>query len=165
MEPVATGIREFKATALVTRGMADAMGYLNGADLFKLLELTAHACARRFCGLPVVTAHVDPLDFNVRVRQDTKLTMMATINLVENSSMEIGVKVVQPLGLPNQEEVVTVAFFIVIAVNDDRKPTPLPVLKGDSDAAEQRRELARLRKQLRKEYQVKITELNRLMTY
>jgi len=164
-EYIPTGIKEFKGTALVTKTMTDLQGYITAGDLFKLLDLTAHACARRYCGQMVQTVQVDPLEFKVRVKAGDRLTLLATVNITGETSMEIGLKVInKPEGTDIEQTVVT-GFFHLVALDSTGRPVKVLPLKPATESEEQRLELARLRKQLRKEYAMKMTELNRLMSY
>lgn len=164
-EYIPTGIKEFKGTAQVTKGMVDQFGFITAGDMFKLLDLTAHACARRYCGQAVQTIQIDPLEFRKRVKLGDRLTMLATVNITGETSMEIGLKVInKPEGVDFEETIVT-GFFSLVAIDDKGKPVKVLPLKPSNDSEEQRLELARLRRQARKEYSTKMTELNRLMSY
>ena len=80
------------------------------------------------------------------------MTFKASINHTGTSSMEVGIKVLSENIRTQETRHANSCFFTIVAVYDDRKPTPVPPLRPFSPEERRRHAAAELRKQLRQEY-------------
>ena len=79
------------------------------------------------------------------------MTFLACVNYTGTSSMEIGIKVLAQNIRTQDVRHVNSCFFTMVAVDDDRKPVPVPPLRPFTPDEKRRYEAAKARKQLRQE--------------
>jgi acyl-CoA hydrolase len=138
-------------TVLMTPDMANFAGNVHGGTILKLLDQAAYACASRYAARYVVTVSVDQVVFRQPIYVGELVTFLAAINHTGKSSMEVGIKVVAQNIRTQEERHVNSCFFTMVAVDDERHPSPVPALQpADSDGRRRFAE-ALLRKQLRQE--------------
>ena len=79
------------------------------------------------------------------------VTFLASVNHTGTSSMEVGIKVLAQDIRSQAMRHVNSCFFTMVAVDDDRKPGPVPPLRPFTPEEKRRFEAAKLRKELRRE--------------
>jgi acyl-CoA hydrolase len=140
-------------TVLMTPDTANFAGNVHGGHLLKCLDQVAYACASRYAARYVVTLSVDQVTFREPIFVGELVTFLASVNYTGTSSMEIGIKVLaQEIRSQNMRHVNS-CFFTMVAVDEQRKPVPVPPLRPFSPDEKRRFEAAKLRKQLRIEMQ------------
>lgn len=151
---------QLRMTVLMTPDMANFSGNVHGGTILKLLDQVAYACAARYAGSYVVTMSVDQVMFRQPIHVGELVTFLASVNYTGTSSMEIGIKVIAENIRTQVVRHANSCFFTMVAVDDDRKPTPvLPLVPADAD--EKRRfEAAKLRRQLRQELERRFKEIS-----
>jgi acyl-CoA hydrolase len=152
---------ELSMTVLMTPDMANFSGNVHGGAVLKLLDQVAYACASRYAGRYVVTVSVDQVMFLQPIHVGELVTFLASINHTGTSSMEVGVKVVAENIRSQIKRHVNSCFFTMVAVDDDRKPAPVPPRKPASADEKRRFDQAVLRKELRKELQQRFASIKR----
>jgi acyl-CoA hydrolase len=138
-------------TVLMTPDMANFAGNVHGGTVLKFLDQVAYACASRYAGRYVVTLSVDQVMFLQPIHVGELVTFLAAVNHTGSSSMEVGIKVVAENIRSQQERHVNSCFFTMVAVDDDRRPVPVPPLQPAPGDETRRLQEALLRKQLRQE--------------
>jgi len=144
-------------TVLMTPDTANFAGNVHGGTILKLLDQVAYACASRYAGRYVVTLSVDQVTFRQPVHVGELLTFLASVNHTGTSSMEVGIKVVSEKIRTQQVRHVNSCFFTMVAVDDERKPAPVPPLRPFSPDEQRRHAAALVRKQLRQEFNQRAT--------
>lgn len=142
---------QLSMTVLMSPDMANFSGNVHGGAILKLLDQVAYACASRYSGCYVVTLSVDQVMFLQPIHVGELVTFLASVNYTGTSSMEVGVKVVAENIRTQVVRHVNSCFFTMVAVDEDRKPVPVPVLSPSTHDERRRWDAALLRKQLRKE--------------
>lgn len=140
-------------TVLMTPDTANFAGNVHGGHLLKWLDQVAYACASRYSGKYVVTISVDQVTFREPIFVGELVTFLASVNYTGTSSMEVGIKVLAQEIRSQRVRHVNSCFFTMVAVDDDRKPVPVPPLHPSSPDEKRRFEAAKLRKELRMEMQ------------
>jgi acyl-CoA hydrolase len=140
-------------TVLMTPDTANFAGNVHGGHLLKWLDQVAYACASRYSGKYVVTISVDQVTFREPIFVGELVTFLASVNYTGTSSMEVGIKVLAQEIRSQRVRHVNSCFFTMVAVDDDRKPVPVPPLNPSSPDETRRFEAAKLRKELRMEMQ------------
>lgn len=140
-------------TVLMTPDTANFAGNVHGGHLLKWLDQVAYACASRYSGRYVVTISVDQVTFREPIFVGELVTFLASVNYTGTSSMEVGIKVSAQEIRSQRVRHVNSCFFTMVAVDDDRKPVPVPPLHPSSPDEKRRFEAAKLRKELRMEMQ------------
>ncbi len=138
-------------TVLMTPDTANFAGNVHGGTILKLLDQVAYACASRYSGRYVVTLSVDQVMFRQPVHVGELVTFLASINYTGSSSMEVGIKVIAQDIRTQEARHVNSCFFTMVAVDEHRKPVPVPALRPFSPDEKRRHAAALSRKQLRQE--------------
>lgn len=138
-------------TVLMTPDTANFAGNVHGGTILKLLDQVAYACASRYAGRYVVTLSVDQVMFRQPVHVGELVTFLASVNHTGTSSMEIGIKVIAEDIRTQVVRHVNSCFFTMVAVDDERKPVPVPPLRPFTPDEKRRHAAAQVRRQLRQE--------------
>lgn len=117
-----------------------------------MLDQVAYACASRYASRYVVTLSVDQVMFRQPVHVGELVTLLAAVNHTGTSSMEVGIKVVAQEIRSHQQRHVNSCFFTMVAVDDERKPVPVPPLRPFTPDEKRRYAAALTRKALRQEF-------------
>ena len=149
---------QLRMTVLMTPDMANFSGNVHGGTILKLLDQVAYACAARWAGCYVVTLSVDQVTFRQPIHVGELVTFLASVNFTGTSSMEIGIKVLAENIRTQEVRHVNSCFFTMVAVDEDRKPVPVPPLRPFTPEEKRRYEAALLRKKLRQELAVRFAE-------
>jgi acyl-CoA hydrolase len=139
-------------TVLMTPDTANFAGNVHGGTILKLLDQVAYACASRYAGCYVVTLSVDQVTFRQPIHVGELVTFLASVNHTGTSSMEVGIKVLAENIRTQAKRHVNSCFFTMVAVDEDRKPVPVPPLRPFSPEERRRHAAAEVRKQLRQEF-------------
>ena len=146
-------------TVLMTPDMANFSGKVHGGAILKLLDQVAYACGSRYAGKYVVTLSVDQVMFREPINVGELVTFLASVNYTGTSSMEIGIKVVAEDIRRQTVRHANSCFFTMVAVDDEGRPTPVPVLEPDTPDERRRHAAAGIRRQLRREMEQRQLEL------
>jgi len=134
---------------------------VHGGTILKLLDQVAYACASRYAARYVVTLSVDQVLFLQPVHVGELVTFLASVNHTGKSSMEVGVKVIAENIRTQAQRHVNSCFFTMVAVDDERKPVPVPALLPNTPEEVRRFADAQVRKQLRQELQQRYAALRK----
>ena len=146
-------------TVLMTPDTANFAGNVHGGTLLKLLDQVAYACASRYAARYVVTLSVDQVVFRQPVHVGELVTLMASVNHTGTSSMEVGIKVMAQDIRTQATRHVNSCFFTMVAVDDERKPMPVPPIRPFSPDELRRHAAAIVRKDMRIEQQERFAAL------
>jgi uncharacterized protein (TIGR00369 family) len=153
--PSITSSHELTMTVLMTPDMANFTGNVHGGTLLKLLDQVAYACASRYAGAYVVTVSVDQVVFRQPIHVGELVTFLASVNHVGRSSMEIGIKVLAENIRTQQTRHVNSCFFTMVAVDERGRKVDVRPWVPTTDDQRRRAEQAMLRRQLRRELQIR----------
>lgn len=164
MARIATGApaaapRELSMSVLMTPDTANFAGHVHGGTILKLLDQVAYACASRYASRYCVTLSVDQVMFRQPVHVGELVHFMASVNHTGSSSMEVGIKVVAEQIREQSVRHVNSCFFTMVAVDDERKPTPVPPLQPQTPDEHRRWAAALVRKQMRRELEQRFAAL------
>jgi acyl-CoA hydrolase len=146
-------------TVLMTPDMANFSGNVHGGTVLKFLDQVAYACASRYAGRYVVTLSVDQVMFRQPIHVGELVTFLAAVNHTGTSSMEVGIKVIAENIQTQLLRHANSCFFTMVAVDDDRKPVPVPPLTPVTPDQKRRYAAAEVRKQLRQEFGLRFDAL------
>jgi uncharacterized protein (TIGR00369 family) len=151
-----TGPKYVKDTSLVVvqqmvQQDANLAGNVHGGVIMKLIDNTAGIVAiRHSCGV-VVTASLDRLDFHSPVFVGNLLRLIASINMVGKTSMEIGVRVEAEDLYTGEVRHTASAYLTFVALDENQKPRPVPQLILETEDEKRRNREAIQRRALRNE--------------
>jgi uncharacterized protein (TIGR00369 family) len=146
-------------TVLMTPDTANFAGNVHGGTILKLLDQAAYACASRYAGRYCVTLSVDQVMFRQPVHVGELVHVLASVNHTGSSSMEVGIKVVAEQIREKSVRHVNSCFFTMVAVDDERKPTPVPPLQPSTPDEHRRWAAALVRKEMRREAELRYAAL------
>jgi acyl-CoA hydrolase len=138
---------------------ANPHGTAFGGVIMAWIDMVAAMVAQRHCGKEVVTAGIDSLAFKEPIHIGDHVLLRAAVNYVSRSSMEIGVRVAREDAYTGQQVVATTAHLTFVALDKNKKPTPVPPIQPETDAEKRRYANAKLRVQARKELLGKISRI------
>lgn len=156
MEP---GNAQLSMTVLMTPDMANFSGNVHGGTLLKYLDEVAYACASRYAGSYVVTLSVDQVIFREPVHVGELVTFLASVNYTGNTSMEVGIKVVTENIRERSVRHSNSCFFTMVAVDDTRRPVPVPPRQPQSSEEKRRFLQGQQRRQIRQELEKRYQDL------
>ena len=128
---------------------------LFGGKLMEWIDIVAAVVARRHCGCQVTTAAVDHLEFLAPARLNDIVVMKGRITHAGRTSMEICVETfVEEAENWGVSRLVNRAYVIMVALDGERKPTPVPTLLPETEEEKADNEAAKSRMQERKKKKV-----------
>ncbi len=128
---------------------ANLAGNVHGGWIMKLCDDVAVIAATRLAGGRVVTAAVDAMKFRAPVKVGDVITLRATVNAAWRTSMEVGVRV-EAEHVPTAEITHTcTAYMTMVALGEDTKPVPLPMVEPATPEDERRHREANHRREVR----------------
>lgn len=133
-----SGSRHLEMTVLMTPDTVNFSGKVHGGHLLKHLDQVAYSCASLYSGKYVVTLLLDNAYFFEPVHVGELVTFKACINHVGRTSMEVGIRVVAENHRTRLRRHVMSCYFIMVAMDEAGKPTPVPQFEPHSDVEKQR---------------------------
>lgn len=150
--PKPGSVSETEMTEYVLPQHANVGGTVFGGQIMAWVDLCGAICAQRHAGHPCVTAFVDDLWFKRPVHVGQVVRLRAVVTATFRTSMEIDVKVEGEDTITGEYWETVTARVTFVALDDSRKPTPVPplLLATEADrmaqAAAEERRVARLAK-------------------
>ena len=142
---------------LIMPHQANPHGTAFGGVIVAWIDMVAAMTAQRHCGKEVVTAGIDSLAFKEPIRIGDHVVLKASVNYVSRSSMEVGVQVTREDPYSGEQVIATTAYLTFVALDENKRPTPVPPIVPETEQEIKRYENARLRVQARKELLRKTT--------
>jgi acyl-CoA hydrolase len=136
---------------LVMPQQANPQGTAFGGAIASWIDMVAAMAGQRHCGREVVTAQIDTLVFRHPIRIGDHVVLRALVNYVSRSSMEVGVQVVREDPYSGEQIVATTAYLTLVALDENKRPAPVPPLLPQTPEEKGRYERAKCRVQERKE--------------
>lgn len=135
---------------------SNSLGNVHGGVVLKLCDECGGIIAARHARRPAVTVTVDSVNFHRPVVLGQLLLVHGRITWVGRTSMEVELHVETENLLTGEVTHTNSAYFVYVALDEDRRPTPVPSLLLQTDEERQRfaegeaRQAARLARQGRK---------------
>lgn len=130
----------------------NGFGRLFGGRLLAWIDEVAGATARRHCGHDATTVAIDNLHFKSGAYLNDIIVIIGKVTHVGHTSMEVRVDTYRE-DQDGTRHPINRAYFVMVAMGDDCKPTPVPglILENDGERMEwenaiKRRELRLIRK-------------------
>ncbi|MDD3364106.1 MAG: acyl-CoA thioesterase [Syntrophomonas sp.] len=124
---------------------ANAAGNMHGGEVMKLMDSAAGVVGQRHCLCNVVTVSVDKMVFKEPILVGDLVVCDAELIFTGRTSMEIYVTVqVENLRL-GEIKLALEGYFVMIALDRNGRPTPVPPLKLETAEQEQRFQQAKER--------------------
>lgn len=141
---------ETEQIQIVFASHLNAQNRLFGGQLVSWIDVVAGAVARRHCNCNVTTAEIDNLVFRKPVDASSVVVLHGKLTYVGRTSMEVRVdSFIEELS--GMRSLVNTAYLVLVALDEDGKPTPVPGLVCETFQEKAEWEAAERRKKLRQE--------------
>ncbi|MFT7633334.1 MAG: acyl-CoA hydrolase [Mariniblastus sp.] len=118
---------------IVLPGDTNAHDTMFGGLLMHHIDETAAISARRHCHGSVVTASNDGVHFHRPIQRDDIVILESYVCAVGRSSMEIFVKILTENCVGDKiRQVAAISFLTFVALDEDGKPTEVPLVLPES---------------------------------
>src|SRR3989304_640287 len=117
---------------------ANVVGNVFGGTILRLIDEVASIVAFKHARSNVVTASIDRMDFYSPVFIGDILRLIASINYVHRTSMEIGVRVEAENPLTGEVRHTGTCFLTYVALDKNGKPTRGPSLTPETEEEKRR---------------------------
>jgi acyl-CoA hydrolase len=128
---------------------ANGLGAVLGGKIMHLVDIAGAIAAARHSRRFVVTASFDHMDFLHPVLIGQLIVLRASVNRAFRTSMEVGVKVFAEDLRSDEKRHVASAYLTFVALDDERRPTPVPPVVPETDEDQRRFEQAGARRAYR----------------
>jgi acyl-CoA hydrolase len=141
-------LKKFQAsmTQLVLPNDTNQLGNLLGGQVMHWIDLVAAIAAARHSQRICVTASVDELNFIHPIKLGEVVTLLASVNRVFRTSMEVGVKVLSENMLTGTIRHANTAYLTFVALDQQGAPTQVPQIQIETDEEHRRFEDALTRR-------------------
>ncbi len=129
---------------------SNSLGNIHGGWILKLCDECGGIIASRHARRPAVTVTVDSVTFHKPVMVGRLVSVHGHITWVGRTSIEVQLRVEAENLMTGEVTHTNSAYFVYVALDDDRRPTAVPSLLLDTDkaredfAAGEKRQAARL---------------------
>jgi acyl-CoA hydrolase len=141
-------LKKFQAsmTQLVLPNDTNQLGNLLGGQVMHWIDLVAAIAAARHSQRVCVTASVDELNFIHPIKLGEVVTLLASVNRVFRTSMEVGVKVLSENMLTGSIRHANTAYLTFVALDQQAAPTQVPQIRIETEEEHRRFEDALTRR-------------------
>lgn len=133
----------------MTQQDANLAGNVHGGTIMKLIDNTAGITAIRHTQANAVTASIDSLDFHSPVYVGDLLRVMASINYIGTTSMELGVRVEAENFMTGEVRHTSSAYLTFVSLDGNGKPEKIPPIAFETEDEKRRNSEAQERKSIR----------------
>ena len=128
---------------------ANIAGHVHGGVVMRLVDTAAGLAAIRHAAGLAVTVAIDEMTFLEPVLIGDMLVLLASVNAVGTTSMEIGVRVESHDPVTGRMRHVNSAYLVYVAVDDEGHPRPVPPLLVKTNLERRRQRESSLRREAR----------------
>jgi uncharacterized protein (TIGR00369 family) len=128
---------------------SNSLGTVHGGVILKLCDECGGIIASRHARRPAVTVTVDSVTFHQPALLGRLLLVHGRVTWVGRTSIEVELRVETENLLTGERIHTNSAFFVYVALDEARCPTPVPTLSLESEEERQRFEAGRRRQEAR----------------
>lgn len=134
---------------------ANVMGKVFGGTILALMDKAAGACAIRHAGQICVTATFDQVIFHSPIEIGELVRIVATVNAVGRTSMEISVEVHAMNVRTGTTRHTNTCYVTMVAIDEAGRPTPVAPLLAETEEERRLEAAANERMRARKQARVR----------
>ena len=138
---------EIQMREMVMPGDTNEHGTIFGGKIMSWIDIACAMVATKHSGHPVVTVHIDDIDFISPIKVGHHVIIKASMNYTGRTSMVIGVKVESENPYNGQIRKTTKAYMTFVALDDFGKPIEVAKLVPQTDQEKRRYNNAEKRKE------------------
>lgn len=136
-------------TELVLPQHTNSLGTVFGGVVMSWIDICAAIAAQRHAQKIVVTASIDALYFVKPIYKGWIVNLMASVNRVFETSMEVGVRVEAENPQTNERFRTATAYLTFVALSDSGRPVPVSQVIPKTSEEKRRYEMAQNRREMR----------------
>ena len=152
MEAMPARLSRTVQTQIVLNEHINGAGRLFGGRLMEWIDIVAGVAARRHSGCNVTTASVDTLSFKAPAYLNDTVSIEGVVTATGRTSMEVRVDTYVE-ALDGQRSMINRAYLVLVALDAQGHPTPVPPLLAETDEERAEQEAGLRRNALRKQRQ------------
>jgi len=122
-EPLSDALRMVE---IVYPDDTNSMGTLFGGRALWLMDRLAFLVASRFTRMPIVTACSEKVEFRAPVKEGDLIELLGRIVHVGRTSLRVGIEMYGENLLSGARHLCTTGEFVMVAVDAEGHPTPVP---------------------------------------
>lgn len=128
---------------------ANTLGNVLGGRVMHWIDVSAAMCAARHSRRVAVTASMDEIDFHSPVKVGEFVHLVAQVNFVARTSMEVGVTVEAENPITGERRLTGQGYLTFVALDEEGRPTPVPPLRLETEEERARFEAGWARRERR----------------
>jgi uncharacterized protein (TIGR00369 family) len=128
---------------------ANNHGNVHGGWIMKLADEAGALASTRHAGHRTVTVAIDQMVFHQPIHIGDLIILDAEVTYAGHTSMEVEVHVTAENPITGERIRANTAHFVYVALDEDRKPTPVPPLIAETPDEQRHLEAGRERQQRR----------------
>jgi len=128
---------------------ANNLGNVHGGWIMKLVDEAGALACMRHSQHRVVTVAMDQMTFRQPIRIGDLVILNAEVTYTGRTSIEVEVQVVAENPITGEQTHTNTAYLVYVALGEDGKPVPVPLLRADNPAEKARMQAARERQERR----------------
>jgi acyl-CoA hydrolase len=117
---------------------ANILGKVFGGTILELMDKAASTAAIRHAGRTCVTASFDHVTFREAIEIGNLVRLLASVNYVGRTSMEVGVKVLAMDVASGAVRHTNSSYVTMVAIDQQGRPVPVPPLVTETDVDRRR---------------------------
>lgn len=149
MEAKSAKASEVIMTQLVLPSHTNALDTVFGGTVMSWIDIAAAIAAQRHAQKEVVTAAIDELHFLAPIYKGWVVNLMASVNFVSRSSMEVGVKIESENPRTGERFHTASAYLTFVCLGSNGKPSVVPGLLLETEDQKRRHREAEIRREER----------------
>lgn len=118
---------ETRIVEIVFPTNTNSYGTLFGGHALSLMDRLAFIVASRYARKTVVTASSEKIEFRTPVKEGDLIELVGRIVRVGNTSITVDIDMYSENLLTGERSLSTTGEFVMVAVGEDGRPTPVPV--------------------------------------
>lgn len=126
---------EVHSADIVLPNQTNGHGTMFGGDVMALMDRAAAIAALRYARLPVVTASTERIDFRTPIQASEIIEAISRVIYAGRTSLIVRIHIYAEHPLVGDRRLCTTGYFSMVAVDKDGRPTPVPPLLLEDDAA------------------------------
>lgn len=128
---------------------ANPLGTVFGGKVLNIIDICGSMAAMRHCRQVIVTASIDSVDFHSPIHVGEWIIARAWVNYTGRTSMEVQVEIHAENALTGEKRHCCTAFLTYVALNNERRPMPVPPIHPQTPEEQRRYREAEERRKLR----------------
>jgi uncharacterized protein (TIGR00369 family) len=128
---------------------ANLLGNVHGGWIMKLVDEAGALACMRHAQRKVVTVAIDSMVFRQPIRIGDLVILNAEVSYAGRTSMEAEVQVLAENPITGERTHTNTAYLVYVALDDEGRPTTVPVLQAETEEEKRRMQKAEERQERR----------------